>query len=199
MFVPQGTVLPVFFTLRGFLSVSHCYLMLTSSLRADNQSLSLDLTKSCTPQQLSGSLTHSFPVLKNHGLPPILNIEANSEGSSQAKSLFIKVGTCHIRANRVTESKTQTKWLWGLESKCPLLQVKCLVVEFETYFWKYTNSFKTASVCVQFIISCKCQSMSAVFLLLPDAVEWLSVPGPWGILDLHGGDCCQRQKGFPEA
>ncbi|XP_028987618.2 uncharacterized protein LOC114844422 isoform X2 [Betta splendens] len=120
----QGTVLPVFVTLQGFLSVAPCSLMLTSSLRADNRSLSLDLSRSCRPQHLSGSLAHSFPALKRHGLPPVLNIEATSGGASQVNSLFVKVGTCHIRANRDTESKTQTKWLWSLESRCPLLQTQ---------------------------------------------------------------------------
>lgn len=118
----------MFLTLQGFLSVAPCHLTLTSSLRADNQDLSLELSKSCRPQHLSGTLTHSFSVLKRQGLPPTINLEATaSGGSSQAESLFIKAGTCHIRATKVTESKRKAKWLWGLESKCPLLQVRWMI------------------------------------------------------------------------
>ncbi|XP_026169161.1 uncharacterized protein LOC113134139 [Mastacembelus armatus] len=119
----QETVLPVFLTLQGLLSVSPCELRLISSLRADNQDLSLELSQSCRPQRLSGTLTHSFSGLRSGGLPQTISIEAVAPGGrEQTHSLFIKVGTCHIRANRVTEATGRTQWLWALESKCPMLQ-----------------------------------------------------------------------------
>lgn len=124
MFVSQGAVLPVSLTLQGLLLVAPCRLTLSSALRAENRNLSLELSKSCRPQHLSGTFAHSFPLLKSRGLPQIISIEVTAaEGSSQTPSLFMKVGTCHIRANRVAESQRRTKWLWGLESKCPMLQV----------------------------------------------------------------------------
>ncbi|XP_067330193.1 uncharacterized protein [Channa argus] len=119
----QGTVLPVFSTLHGLLSVAPCQLMLTSSLRADNQDLSLELSQSCKPQHLSGTLTHSFPALKSRGLPQLISIEATAPADpAQAESVFFKAETCHIRANRLIESKGRIQWLWALDSKCPLLQ-----------------------------------------------------------------------------
>ncbi|KAK2822136.1 hypothetical protein Q5P01_022201 [Channa striata] len=119
----QGTVLPVLSTLHGLLSVAPCQLMLISSLRADNQDLSVDLRQSCRPQHLSGTLTHSFPALKSRGLPHIISAEATAPvGPAQAESVSFKAETCHIRADRVIESKGRIQWLWALESKCPLLQ-----------------------------------------------------------------------------
>lgn len=44
-------------------------------------------------------------------------------GPEQAGSLFIKAGSCYVRANRDVKTKGRTHWLWALESKCPMLQV----------------------------------------------------------------------------
>nr|XP_020442398.1 uncharacterized protein LOC109951951 [Monopterus albus] len=119
----QGTVLPVFLTLQGLLSVAPCQLTLTSSLRADTQDLSLELSQSCRPQHLSGTFTHSFSGLRSWGLPQTVSIEATAPGGpEQTERLFVRAGTCQIRANRITEAKGRTLWLWALESKCPLLQ-----------------------------------------------------------------------------
>ncbi|CAK6952249.1 uncharacterized protein LOC121908222 isoform X2 [Scomber scombrus] len=119
----QGTVLPVSLVLHGLLSFNPCLLTLTSFLRADNQDLALELGLSCRSPHLSGNLTHTFPGLRSRGLPQTITVEATApRGSEQAGALLIKVGTCHIRANRVIEDRGGTKWLWGLESKCPMLQ-----------------------------------------------------------------------------
>ncbi|XP_044075986.1 uncharacterized protein LOC122887130 [Siniperca chuatsi] len=119
----QGTVLPVSLALQGLLSVVPCQLTMTSSLRADNQDLSLELSQSCRPLHLSGTLTHSFLGLRTQGVPQMITVEASAPGGpEQAGALFIKAGTCYIRANRVIEVKGRTQWLWAMESKCPMLQ-----------------------------------------------------------------------------
>ncbi|TKS80112.1 putative uncharacterized protein LOC400499 [Collichthys lucidus] len=121
--VLKGTVLPVSLALQGLLSVVPCQLTMTSSLRADNQDLSLDLSQSCRPPHLSGTFTHSFLGLRSHGVPQMITVEANAPGGpEQAGVLFITAGTCYIRANRFIEAKGRTQWLWTLESKCPVLQ-----------------------------------------------------------------------------
>ncbi|XP_036941120.1 uncharacterized protein LOC119011822 isoform X1 [Acanthopagrus latus] len=118
-----GTVLPVSLALRGLLSVVPCQLTMTSSLRADDQDLSLELSQSCRPPRLSGTLTHSFLALRSQGVPQMILIEAAAPGGpEQAGALFIKAGTCSIRANRFIEAKGGTQWIWALESKCPVLQ-----------------------------------------------------------------------------
>ncbi len=110
--------------LQGLLSVVPCQLTMTSSLRADSQDLSLELSQSCRAPRLSGILTHSFLALRSQGVPQMITVEATApEGPEQAGSLFIKAGTCDIKANRVVEGKGRTRWLWALESKCPMLQV----------------------------------------------------------------------------
>uniref|UniRef100_UPI0037E98E19 uncharacterized protein n=1 Tax=Semicossyphus pulcher TaxID=241346 RepID=UPI0037E98E19 len=119
----QGTVLPVSMALQGLLSVSSCQLTLTSSLRADEQDVSLQLSQSCRPPHLSGTLTHSFAGLHSHGVPQTITIEATPPvGPDQAGALFIKAGTCSIRADRVIEKKGRRQWMWALESTCPMLQ-----------------------------------------------------------------------------
>lgn len=124
MSVPQGTVLPVSLALQGLLSVVPCQLTVTSSLRADNQDLSLQLSQSCRPPHLSGIFTHSFHGLRSQGVPQMMAIEATAPGGpEQAGALVIKAGTCSIRASRFIEAKGGTEWLWALESKCPVFQV----------------------------------------------------------------------------
>ncbi|XP_035489892.2 uncharacterized protein LOC118310747 isoform X2 [Scophthalmus maximus] len=119
----QGTVLPVSLALHGLLSVSPCQLKVTSSLSVDNQDLTLDLAQSCRPQHLSGTLAHSFRELKSRGLPQTISIEAAAPGGpGQSGALFIKAGTCHIRASRITEVQGEAQWLLALESKCPTLE-----------------------------------------------------------------------------
>ncbi|XP_039672137.1 uncharacterized protein LOC120568593 [Perca fluviatilis] len=119
----QGTVLPVSLALQALLSVIPCQLTMTSSLRADSQDLSLELSQSCRPPRLSGTLTHSFLGLRIQGVPQIITIEASApRGPEQAGALFIKAGTCYIKADRVIEAKGRTQRLWALESKCPMLQ-----------------------------------------------------------------------------
>ncbi|XP_071348305.1 uncharacterized protein [Trachinotus anak] len=119
----QRTVIPVSLALQSVLSVSSCRLTVTSSLRADNQDLTVDLAKTCRPQHISGSLIHSFPGLRSRGLPQVISIEATAPGGpEQSGALFIKAGTCHIRAKRVIEAKGRAQWLWALDSKCPTLQ-----------------------------------------------------------------------------
>ncbi|XP_040911109.1 uncharacterized protein LOC121193056 [Toxotes jaculatrix] len=119
----RGTVLPASLALQGLLSVSPCQQTVTSSLRADNRDLTLELAQSCRPRHLSGTLTHSFPGLRSRGLPQIISIEATAPGGpEQSGALFIKAGTCHIRAVRVIEAAGRAQWLWALESKCPMLE-----------------------------------------------------------------------------
>ncbi|XP_068995564.1 uncharacterized protein [Embiotoca jacksoni] len=119
----QGTILPVSLDLQGLLSVAPCQLTVSSSLRADNQDLSLELSQSCRSPHVSGTLSHSFTGLRSQGLPQIITIEATAPtGPDQAGALLIKVGTCNIIAKRVIETRERTLWLWALESKCPLLQ-----------------------------------------------------------------------------
>ncbi|TDH06001.1 hypothetical protein EPR50_G00128340 [Perca flavescens] len=119
----QGTVLPVSLALQALLSVVPCQLTMTSSLRADSQDLSLELSQSCRPPRLSGTLTHSFLGLRIQGVPQIITIEATApRGPEQAGDFFIKAGTCYIKADRVIEAKGRTQRLWALESKCPMLQ-----------------------------------------------------------------------------
>lgn len=110
--------------LQGLLSVVPCQLTMTSSLRADDQDLSLELSQSCRPPRLSGTFTHSFLGLRSQGVPQMILIEAAAPGGpEQAGALFIKAGTCSIRANRFIEAKGGKQWIWALESKCPVLQV----------------------------------------------------------------------------
>ncbi|XP_045907286.1 uncharacterized protein LOC123972095 isoform X3 [Micropterus dolomieu] len=119
----QGTVLPVSVAVQGLLSVVPCHFTMTSSLRADNQDLSVELSQSCRPLHISGTLTHSILELRTQGVPQMITIEATApRGPEQAGALLIKAGTCSIRANRVTGPKGRTQWLWALESKCPVLQ-----------------------------------------------------------------------------
>ncbi|XP_030016477.1 uncharacterized protein LOC115437389 [Sphaeramia orbicularis] len=119
----QGTVLPVSLVLEGLLSTLPCHLTFSSTMRVDTQDLTVDLHRSCSPLQLSGSISHSFLELRNQGLPQIITIEASAPGGpEQTGTLLIQAGTCHIRATRVTEVKGRTQWEWALESKCPLLQ-----------------------------------------------------------------------------
>ncbi|XP_030607399.1 uncharacterized protein LOC115795563 [Archocentrus centrarchus] len=115
--------LPVSLALQGFLEVVPCQLTVSACVRADNQNLSLELTQSCRSPNLSGTLTHSFLWLSSEGLPQIITIDATApKGPEQAGSLFIKVGTCQIRANRVIGTRGPTEWLLALESTCPMLQ-----------------------------------------------------------------------------
>lgn len=124
MCLPQGTILPVSLALQALLSVVPCQLTMTSSLRADSQDLSLELSQSCRPARLSGTLTHSFLGLRIQGVPQIITVEATApRGPEQAGGLFIKAGTCYIKADRVVEAKGRTQMLWVLESKCPMLEV----------------------------------------------------------------------------
>ncbi|XP_032388091.1 uncharacterized protein LOC116699543 isoform X2 [Etheostoma spectabile] len=119
----QGTVLPVSLALQALLSVVPCQLTISSSLRADSQDLTLELSHSCRPPRLSGTLTHSFLGLRIQGVPQIITVEATAHRDpEQAGALFIKAGTCYIKADRVVESKGRTQRLWALESKCPMLQ-----------------------------------------------------------------------------
>ncbi|KAM7401003.1 hypothetical protein PAMA_005280 [Pampus argenteus] len=119
----QGTVLPVSLVLQSLLSVGPCLMTVASFLRADNQNLTLELRQSCMSPHLSGTLKHTFPGLTSRGLPQTITVEATAPGSTeQAGSLLIKAGRCHIRASRVVEAKRRTKWVWALESKCPMLQ-----------------------------------------------------------------------------
>ncbi|XP_059200431.1 uncharacterized protein LOC131980237 [Centropristis striata] len=119
----QGTVLPVSLALRGLLSVVPCQLTMATSLRADNQDLSLQLSQSCRPPRLSGTLTHSFVGLRSRGVPQMISIETAAPGGpEQPGALFIKAGTCFLRANRDVEAKGRSQWLWTLESECPMLQ-----------------------------------------------------------------------------
>ena len=135
MSVPQGALLPASVALQGLLSVAPCQLSLTSSLRADSQDLSLDLSQSCRPPRLSGTLTHSVPGLRSRGVPQVIDIEAAAPGGpGQDGALFIKAGTCYIRANRVTEARGGTQWLWALESECPMFQV------LEVFLWLITEA-----------------------------------------------------------
>ncbi|CAG5896969.1 unnamed protein product [Menidia menidia] len=116
-------MLPVSLALRGGLSVTSCLVTVSSSLRADNQDLSLDLIGSCRSPHLSGTMTHSFSGLESKGLPQNVIIEATAPGGpGEAGDLFINVGTCNIRATTVKEARGRRHWLWTLESKCPVFQ-----------------------------------------------------------------------------
>nr|XP_040026805.1 uncharacterized protein LOC120815845 isoform X3 [Gasterosteus aculeatus aculeatus] len=119
----QGTLLPASLALQGLLSVAPCQRTLTSSLRAGSQDVSLELSQSCSPPGFSGTLAHSFVGLRSRGVPRMITAEATApRGPEQAGSLFIKAGSCYVRANRDVKTKGRTHWLWALESKCPMLQ-----------------------------------------------------------------------------
>ncbi|KAM8851209.1 uncharacterized protein AB9W97_022010 isoform 3-T3 [Spinachia spinachia] len=119
----QGTLLPASLALQGLLSVAPCQRTMTSSLRADSQDVSLELSQSCSPAAFSGTLTHSFIGLRSRGVPQRITVEAAAPSApEQAASLFIQAGSCHIRANRDVKTKGRTRWLWALESECPTLQ-----------------------------------------------------------------------------
>lgn len=120
---PQGTVLPESLALQFLLSVIPSHLTISSSLRADDRHLLLELSQSSRPQHVSGALTHSFPGLRRRGVPQVITVEATApRGQEQAGLLSVRAGTCFIRANRFTVTKGG-QWLWALESKCPLMQV----------------------------------------------------------------------------
>ncbi|XP_063741936.1 uncharacterized protein LOC134865985 [Eleginops maclovinus] len=116
----QETVLPVSLNLQALLSVGPCQLTMTSSLRADAEGLTLELSQFCMPPRLFGSLTHSFSGLRSLGVPQTMSIEASDP--KQAGALLIKAGTCYISANRVAGASGRTQWLWALDAQCPLLQ-----------------------------------------------------------------------------
>lgn len=129
---PQGSVLPVSLVLQGLLSVLPCQLSLSSALRVDNHDLALELGQTCRPLRLSGTLTHSFPRLRTHGLPLRTSIEASAPGGpDQTGVLLIKAGTCHISAKGVIGAKGRIKWLWSTESECPFLQVEFCVYDYD--------------------------------------------------------------------
>lgn len=108
----------------GHLSAAPSHRAITSSLRADNQDLLLELSQSSGSPHLSGTLTHSFPGLRSRGVPPVITIQATVPGADvRDGALFIKAGTCSIRSSRFTESDGGGQWLLALESKCPMLQV----------------------------------------------------------------------------
>ncbi|XP_037537215.1 V-type proton ATPase subunit d 1-like [Nematolebias whitei] len=119
----QGTILPQSLALQGLLLVTPCLVTVSSSLRADSHDLSVELSQSCRTPHLSGTFTHSFPGLKSLGVPQIMTMKATSpEGPKEAGALFIKVGTCTIRAKKVIETRGVPQGLWALESSCPVLQ-----------------------------------------------------------------------------
>jgi len=174
--------------LQGLLSVTPCQLTVSSSLSADNQDLSLELNQSCRSPHLSGTLRHSFPELRSQGLPQIVNIEATApEGPEQAGALFIKVGTCNIRASRVIEARERAQWLWALESKCPVLWVGLYSI-IHPIEYNFTLSFSVYPLCTSKVRS-KRKLCSLVCLLLllvkltadllpiKGSCEWLSVAG----------------------
>lgn len=116
--------LPVSLALQGFLEVVPCQMSVSASVRADDQNLTLELSQSCRSPHLTGTLAHSFLWLSSEGLPQIITIDATvPKGLEQAGNLFIKVGTCHIRASRVVGTRGRSEWLLALESTCPMLQV----------------------------------------------------------------------------
>lgn len=129
---PQGTDLPESLALQLLLSVIPGHLTVSSSLRADERHLLLELSQSSRPQHISGALTHSFPGLRRRGVPQVITVEAAApRGQEQAGLLSVRAGTCFIRANRFTETKGG-QWLWALDSKCPLMQVLWLLFEITT-------------------------------------------------------------------
>lgn len=141
---------------------------ISSSLRADNQDLLVELSQSSRPPHISGTLTHSFLGLRSKGVPQVITVEANVPGShEEAGNLSIKAGTCSIRANRFIESKRGTQWLWALESKCPVLQV---------LYWMIT--LKYLSLIFILIILLSLSNLGSF--------EWLSVERPPRSLDRHG-------------
>lgn len=120
---PQGTVLPESLALTILTSVLPGHLTLTSSLRADEQDLLLELSQSSRPRHVSGSLSHSFPWLRRTGVAQVVTMEATAPGGrEQPGLLFVRAGTCFIRASRFTETRGG-EWLWALQSNCPALQV----------------------------------------------------------------------------
>lgn len=123
-FCAQGVILPQSLALQGLLLVTPCQVTVSSSLRADGHGLTVELSQSCRPPHLSGTLTHSFPGLKSLGVPQIVTMEATApEGPEEAGALLLQVGTCTIRARKVIETRGVPQGLWALESTCPELQV----------------------------------------------------------------------------
>ncbi|XP_037837860.1 uncharacterized protein LOC108248532 [Kryptolebias marmoratus] len=121
--VVQGTILPRSLAFQGLLLVTPCQVTVSSSLRADNQDLSVELSQSCRTPHLSGTLNHSFPGLQSLGMPQIVSMEATSPaGPDEAGALFIKVGTCTIRAKKGIEAREAPQGLWAVESTCPVLK-----------------------------------------------------------------------------
>nr|XP_057943014.1 uncharacterized protein LOC131138235 isoform X3 [Doryrhamphus excisus] len=119
--VLQETVLPVTLVLNGSFSRVPCGCMISSSLRADSQSLSLDLGQSCTSPHLSGTLTHTFSGLRSQGVPQTVIVEATAPGGAEQNGdLFIKAGACRLR---LVEDKSRAWRFWALQSNCPTLQV----------------------------------------------------------------------------
>ncbi|XP_068195919.1 uncharacterized protein [Antennarius striatus] len=112
-------------TLRGLLSVAPQRLNLTSSLRADDQQVSLDLSRSTGPQRFSGTIQNSFLGWRRRGLPQVVQVEATTpRGPKQAGGLFVKAGTCSVRTNGFMQTEDGTKWVWALESRCPPLKTR---------------------------------------------------------------------------
>lgn len=125
--------------LQGRLSASPSQRAVTAALRADSQDLSLELSQSSSPPQLSGTLTHSLPGLRSRGVPQVVTLQAAAPGADErAGTLFVKAGTCSVSSGRITESAGGARWLWALESKCPILQVTNGSADHQTfnYVWK---------------------------------------------------------------
>lgn len=126
----------------GLLSVVPCQLTLSSAVSADDQALSLDWHQSCRPLHLSGTLSHSFTELRRRGLPHALTIEATTPWSPEHSGvLLIRAGTCHLKAERVTQVNGRTQWIWALESECPLLMVRRNIILYHAYM-KYFPSVR---------------------------------------------------------
>ncbi|MEQ2169018.1 hypothetical protein GOODEAATRI_020616, partial [Goodea atripinnis] len=118
-----GTILPQSLALQGLLSVTSCQVIVKSSLRADDEHVSLELIQSCMTPHLSGTITHSFHGLKSQGLPQIISMEATGpKGSDQAGAVIIKIGRCKIRARRTSQDRRMAHWLWASDTDCPVLQ-----------------------------------------------------------------------------
>ncbi|XP_054625428.1 uncharacterized protein LOC129177877 [Dunckerocampus dactyliophorus] len=120
--VLQETVLPVILVVNGSFSRAPCGCMISSSLRADNQYLTLELGQSCTSPHLSGTLTHTFSGLRSQGVPQTIIVEATAPGGPEQNGvLFVKAGACRFR---LVEDKGRAWRFWALQSNCPTLQAK---------------------------------------------------------------------------
>ncbi|XP_061695033.1 uncharacterized protein LOC133510744 isoform X2 [Syngnathoides biaculeatus] len=110
--VLQRTIIPVTMVLQGSLSGYSCSRVFNTSVKADNQYLSVELRESFSSPHLSATLTHTFTGLRSRGVPRMIRIEATVPGGAEKTgALFIKAGASQAQLNGTVWQDSEGKWV----------------------------------------------------------------------------------------